>query len=236
MKRILLSVLFLGLSLSGFSDEHGELIFSDDFERSESQEEKDEPGNGWVTNSRTRAKGNKQVDLRDGAMHIYIHPEADHGVSVKQEVGFRDGTVAMRFLLEDAKDNLGLNFADLKFKEVHAGHLFVAKIGPKQVQLQDLKTGVMDLAIREARKAGKTTPEQDAMLGTRIMKFPVDLATGEWHDLLVQVEGDTLRVSIDGKEIGEFSSEGIAHPTKRALRLAVPRKAVVDEIRIWRAK
>ena len=105
----------------------GELIFEDDFERSESQEKKDEPGNGWGTNSRTRANGNKQVDLRDGAMYIYIHETADHGVSVTHPAEFQDGAVGMKFMLEDAKDSLGLNFADLKFKEVHAGHLFVAK-------------------------------------------------------------------------------------------------------------
>jgi hypothetical protein len=92
------------------------------------------------------------------------------------------------------------------------------------------------LKIREARKAGTTTPEQDAMLKTKMAKFPVDLEVGKWHDLLVEIEGDQLTVSIDGKEVGQFSSEGIAHPTKRALRLAVPRNAVVDDIQIWRKK
>lgn len=234
-----LSTLSLSLLLSlavAYGDEEGELIFSDDFERTESQEETDEPGNGWATNSKSRAKGNKQVDLKDGAMRIFIHEEADHGVSVKQEVAFTDGAVGMRFMLEEARDSLGLNFADLKFKEVHAGHLFVTKISPRQVQLQDLKTGNMDLKIREARKAGTTTPEQDAMLKTKMVKFPVDLEVGEWHDLLVEIEGDQLTVSIDGKEVGQFCSEGIAHPTKRALRLAVPRNAVVDDIQIWRKK
>ena len=38
---------------SAFGDESfGELIFQDDFERSESQDEKDEPGNGWTTSIR----------------------------------------------------------------------------------------------------------------------------------------------------------------------------------------
>lgn len=221
------------MSFSLASDE-GELIFADDFERSESQEVKDEPGEGWGTNSRTRAKGNKQVDLRDGAMHIYIHAEADHGVSVTQPAEFTDGAVGMKFMLEDKKDSIGLNFADLKFKEVHAGHLFVAKISPNQVHLQDLKTGNMDLEIREARQAKTLTEEQTAMLKTKEVKLSHESTVGEWHDLLVEVAGDTMTVSIDGSEVGTFSSPGIAHPTKRLLRLAVPRNAVVDEVRVWK--
>ncbi len=233
-------VLFWLALISGGSlaatDDLGELIFHDDFERVESQEEKDEPGNGWNTNSRTRAKGNKQVDLRDGAMYIYIHETADHGVSVTQPIEFTDGAVGLRFMLEDERDSLGLNFADLQYKPVHAGHLFVAKISPKQVHLQDLKTGNMDLAIRQARLEDRLTAAQKAILKAKEVRIPHKLQTQKWYDLLVKVEGDSLMVSIDGKPVGSFQSEGISHPTKRMLRLAVPRNAVVDDVRIWRKK
>lgn len=216
------------------ADDHGELIFSDDFERAESQEEKDEVGQGWGTNSKSRANGNKQVDLRDGAMYIYIHETADHGVSVTHPAEFTNGAVGLRFMLEDLKDSLGLNFADLQYKAVHAGHLFAARINPKQVLLQDLKTGAMDLKIREARQAKSLSKEQKALLSGKEKKIPHTLNVGQWYDLLVLVEGDQLRVEIDGKEVGSFQSEGIAHPTKRMLRLAVPRNAVVDDVKIWR--
>lgn len=232
---LLLSALAFASPLpSAVGDDHGELIFVDDFERSESQEEKDEPGKGWGTNSKARANGNKQVDLRDGAMHIYIHETADHGVSVTHPAEFADGAVGLRFMLEDEKDSLGLNFADLKYKAVHAGHLFAAKISPKQVSLQDLKTGNMDLEIREARQAKTLTKDQKEMLKGKQQNFPNKLEAGKWYDLLVQVKGETLSVSIDGKEVGSFQSEGIAHPTKRTLRLAVPRNAVVDDLKIWK--
>ena len=219
------------------ADDRGELIFSDDFERSESQELKDEPGKGWGTNSKSRAKGNKQVDLRDGAMHIFIHAEADHAVSVTQPAPFTDGSVALRFKLEDPRDSLGLNFADLGFKEVHAGHLFAARIEAERVLCQDLKTGNMRLDIREARQA-KTplSDEQKAALVGKEKVFPRTTTPGEWHDLLVSVTGDGISVTIDGEEVGRFSSPGIAHPTKRLLRLAVPRNVVVDDVRIWRKK
>lgn len=215
----------------------GELLFEDKFERSETQEVKDEPGNGWGTNSRSRAKGNKQVDLKDGAMRIFIHAEADHAVSVTHPAEFTDGAVSLRFMLEEPQDSLGLNFADLECKDVHAGHLFVAKVSTKAVQLQDLKTGNMRLDIREARQAKKKlTAEQEAAVKGKEKTFPHPLEAGKWHDLTVKISGDTLAASLDGQPVGSFSSPGIAHPTKRLLRLAVPHNAVVDDVRIYRTK
>lgn len=64
------------------------LIFEDDFDRVESQEEKDEPGNGWTTNSAKRSAGNKPVDLADGTVHISIHKAANHDVSVVHDAEF----------------------------------------------------------------------------------------------------------------------------------------------------
>ena len=52
--------------LSLHADEPGKLVFSDDFNRNESQETQDEPGNGWETNSKARAKYLFQlVELRE---------------------------------------------------------------------------------------------------------------------------------------------------------------------------
>ena len=237
MKKLLCA----GLALFTWSrlaaaDAPGRLIFQDDFARTESQEQTDEPGNGWTTNSKARAKGHKQVDLRDGAMHIFISPEADHAVSVAHAAEFTDGTIALRVMLEDARDSLGLDFADLQCKEVHAGHLFAVRLTPKQVVFQDLKTGGMRLDIHTARQAKqKLSAEQEQVLKGKQKTVPQTLALGQWHDVLVKVAGDELSVTVDGKPMGSFKSPGIAHPTKRMLRLAVPRNAVVDDVKIWRA-
>jgi hypothetical protein len=79
----------------------------------------------------------------------------------------------------------------------------------------------------------KLTAAQQAMLKTKSVKFPNKLETEKWYSLVVSVIGDNLSVAIDGKEVGTFSSEGIAHPTKRMLRLAVPKNAVVDDVKIF---
>ena len=99
-----LLLIFSGLMSELSADERGKLIFQDDFERNESQEKMDEVGNGWGTNSKTRAGGHKQVDLKDGEMHIFIHETADHGVSVTQPAEFRNGSIEMKFMLEHEQD------------------------------------------------------------------------------------------------------------------------------------
>ncbi len=219
------------------ADPEGELIFSDDFERNESQETTDEPGNGWTTNSQSRAKGHKQVDLKDGTMRVFIHPEADHAVVVVHDSVFTDGVVKLRFLLEAPGDGLGLDFADPTEKSVHAGHILAARIDTDKVIFQDLKTGSMRLDIQELRHAKKPlSDEQKEVIRStqKIVRTKTDI--GNWHDLLVKISGDELSISIDGKEIGSFHSPGIAHSAKKLLRLAVPHNAVVDDIQIWRIK
>lgn len=228
---------FLGFlsSVTPASTDLGELVFQDDFERAELQEERDEPGNGWATNSAKRAQGDKQVDLKDGTMRIYISPRADHAVSVTHPFEFRNGSVALRFLLEDKKDSLGLNFADLNFKGVHAGHLFVVRIYSNRVEITDLKTGVMRKDIRETRKAKKAlSEEQKHALKGKSKRFEKVTATGKWHNLLVTVSEDQLSLELDGEQVGSFSSSGIAHPTKQMLRLSVPQNVVVDDVRLWK--
>lgn len=235
MKPLFAFLSSLALTATVSAEDLGQLLFQDDFARSESQEKTDEPGNGWGTNSKGRAKNNKQVDLRDGAMYIYLSPEANHAVSVTHDAEFTNGSVSLRFMLEDAKDSLGLDFADADCKEVHAGHLFAARVSPKQVTLQDLKTGSMRLDIREARQAKqKLTEEQKKAMEGKQKVIPQPTEISKWHDLVVTISGDELSASIDGKLVGSFSSPGIAHPTKKMLRLAVPRNAVVDDVKIWK--
>lgn len=235
MKRAFLLTASLTVSQLFAAEDYGRLIFQDDFARTETQELKDEVGNGWATNSQSRAKGNKQADLRDGALFITTHAEANHAASVTHPLEFTDGVLALRFMLPTAQDSLGVNFADPECKEVHAGHLFAVKVSAKQVQLQDLKTGSMRLDIRQAREAKKklTVDQQHALEGKQKL-FPHAVAIGKWHDLLVKIAGDEMAVTIDGTLVGSFKSPGIAHPTKRLLRLPTPRAVAVDDVKAYR--
>ena len=216
--------------------EFGKLIFHDTFDRSESQELKDEPGNNWTTSSDKTAKGFKQIDLRDGHVYIYTHAEANHATSFRQAFDFQDGTIGLRFLFDDEDDALTLNFADLELKSVWAGHLFKVTIDTQKVRVTDQKTGEMDLALRNARRTGDLTKAQETLIASKRADFPNRLSTGKWHDVRVTVADDELTCAINGEIVGSFQSEGFAHPTKRLLRLLVPNNAHVDDVMIWRKK
>jgi len=213
--------------------EEGTLLLQDDFNRHESTPDKEEIGNGWTTKSAWRAKGAKQASLEDGALHVTKAAVADHGVAIFHDVAFQDGAVRLRFKLEEG-DDLGVDFVDRELKTVHAGHLCLAHVTLKNVALTDSKTGGMDNSIQERRLAGDKSPELLALLKTKTRSFPVDLKAGEWHTLLVVVDGNAMRATVDDKLIGEFKSPGIAHPTKRMITLAVNKSAWVDDVKVWK--
>lgn len=235
MKTVLLTTIAVALVGSLAATEHGKLIFEDHFERNESQETKEELSHGWGSNSKSRAKGNKQVDLKDGAMYIKTHAEADHAASVTHPAEFTNGAVELRFMLENEADMLGLDFADLQFKEVHAGHLFKVDVGTKKVVIDDMKSGSMNMQFYDAKKAKTLTKEQTQVINSMKKTFPAKLNAETWYTLLVTIKGETLTVAIDGKEAGVATSPGFAHPTKRLLRFSVPKSAVVDDLKIWAA-
>jgi hypothetical protein len=100
MKQTICIFASLLFPLASIAEEKATLIFEDDFEREEKDNSKEEIGKGWTSNSKKRAKGNKQVDLKNGAMHITFHPIADHAVSVVHPIEFQDGRVTLRFKLQ----------------------------------------------------------------------------------------------------------------------------------------
>lgn len=150
-------------------------------------------------------------------------------------MAFQDGAVELKFKLGPG-DDLGLDFVDREHKSVHAGHLCMARVTLKGLTIMDSKTGHMDLKIRERRLAGEKSPELTKLIQRKRANFPLRLQADEWYTLMVVVEGDVMHVSLDGERVGEFTSEGIAHPTKRMITLAVNKSAWVDDVKVWKRK
>ncbi|MCB9951043.1 MAG: DUF1080 domain-containing protein [Planctomycetaceae bacterium] len=233
---MLLCVLSTGVAKEPVSEElEGELILRDDFQRDEPVEGKEAIGNGWTSNSAWRAKGTQQVDLQDGVMAVTRAEHADHGVAIFHDVSFRDGSVKLKFKLRPG-DDLGIDFVDRELKTVHAGHLCMARVTLKQATLMDSKTGNMNLELREKRLANALTAEDKKLLETKSKRVPLTLDAKIWHDLLVVVQRDKMTLTIDGEVVGEFQSEGIAHPTKRMITLAVNKSAWIDDVEVRRLR
>ncbi len=233
MNKLSLTLLCVATINPCLADESSKLIFEDDFERTESQEAKEEIGNGWTTNSKARAGGNKQVDLKDGSMYISIHEAADHPVSVVHPAEFTNGTIKIRFMLEDQKDVLGLDFADPQYKQVHAGHLFKVTVGSQKIDIDDSRSGSMNMEYYEAKRSKTLTRDQQKYIASKKKSFPHETIAGKWYAMTIKIRDDLVNVSVDDNQVASLSSEGFAHPTKRLLRISVPRNAVVDDVQVF---
>jgi hypothetical protein len=229
----------------GWLKSKGTLIFSESFEREETGNDAKAIGNGWNSATADRVPQIKQSDLDMGILKIHsATKEAGHAAHIHHEIGFEDGGAWIRFKLPGLADGevFQVGYVDRECKSVHAGHLCYAifNSATKTLSLRDAKTGGMDLEIRkrserERNENGKVSAELQQLLKSKEKTVPWT-PDHEWHDLVLATEGNELRVSMDGKLVAQFQSEGFAHPMKRWLSFLVPSYAWVDEVKVWKVK
>lgn len=207
--------------------------FADKFDRNESQEVKDDVGNGWSTNSEKETKGmSRQFDLKDGALHVFRYPGTKHSASMIRPTDFQDGSFEMKFKLDHEEDSFEVTVIDPQFAGSKNGMLFDFAVRPNELAFTEHKTGSSSTAAREATKAGTLSPDQQAAFKSKNKTFPLKIETGKWHTVLATIKGETLNLSIDGQAAGTFTSPGVAHPQKGRIRLEFPGHATIDDVNI----
>lgn len=142
--------------------------------------------------------------------HITIDPEKDLEVSVK-----------FRFVSEKA-GGFNLWFDDKKFQGSHAGHICNVSVAPGAVNIGDAKTGNFRNDIYEKKKSpAGLSAEDKEMLKSKNKSLPIapKLSLKDWHTLVARTQGNVVEVSIDGKVLGSFESEGVGHETKSLVSL-----------------
>jgi hypothetical protein len=61
--------------------------------------------------------------------------------------------------------------------------------------------------------------------------------SGQWHDVVIEIVGDRMRVSFDGDPVGYLQSPGLAHETKQSVHFTVTGSGVLyDDVKIWKAR
>jgi hypothetical protein len=174
--------------------------------------------------------------IKDGVL-VGITPEgSDHPAvdSVKFDPE-RDLEVSVKFkFVSDKAKNFNVWFDDKDYKGSHAGHICNVSVSPTTVNVGDAKTGNFRNDIYEKKKApGGLSAEDKEMLKSKNKSFPVKVSLLDWHTLLVHTKGDELEVSIDGKPVGSFQSEGVGHETKTLVSLTtVPVDVNYDDFSI----
>lgn len=161
--------------------------------------------------------------VKDGVL-VGITPEkSDHSaVDNIKFPGERDLEVSVkfRFVSEKAK-SFNVWFDDKDYKGSHAGHICSVSVSPKSVTMSDAKTGNFKNEIYEKKKADpkSLTDAEKALLASKTKNVPVKLTLQDWHTLTAHTKGDEVEVSLDGKVVGSFKSEGISHETKSLVSL-----------------
>ncbi|MDP1592091.1 MAG: hypothetical protein Q8M07_30300, partial [Prosthecobacter sp.] len=161
--------------------------------------------------------------VKDGVLVGITAPTSDHSAVDNIRIdGERDLEVSVKFrFVSDKAKSFNVWFDDKNYKGSHAGHICQATISPTSVNLADAKTGGFDLTngLYDRKKANQLTEDEKKMLASKARRVPTKVSLGEWHTLVVQTEGDTIRVNIDGKDAGSFKSAGINHDTKSLISL-----------------
>lgn len=203
-----------------------ELLFSDDFERSDL-------GKAWAIVVPTFSL---ESGTLKGTQMRFDTPEKDgkpavkgHQAVIGNDIPTKDSVIEFRFKLGGAQ-SVTAEFDDRRFNGSHYGHLCMARIAADKITLVDQK----GLAV--ARPEG-ATGEPPTPAGRKNVAFPLQLDAQTWHTFQLETVGDTMRASIDGKPVAFLQSPGIAHPTKSKVEFGCMGKdGFFDDLKIWNAE
>ena len=235
MKRFLwLAVLLLSfVSVHAGDDDRplmavrGKLLFEDDFTRAD------------LTPKWNVGKGFWSV--KDGVATAAENPEDHHGAYafINPNLDYKDVIAEFSFKMNGASD-LVLNMRDQRFKDAQAGHILRATIMTKKYQIADMKLGGMKWEYYRVKKDPNADPalkkEVDEKIKDKQATFNATIDHSTWHQARAEVVGDEMLLSVDGKPVAYFKSEGIDHPTKNMLGFSIVGKtASIKNPKFWTA-
>jgi len=198
----------------------GALVFSDDFSRAE-------VGPAWRVLW-------PALSIADGALKI-SQAKPEHSAVAMVKVGQKDLVIAFRFQL-GAASSINAVCNDSAYKEGHGGHICRVSLSERQIFLADDKERLRH-EIEEMKKDPARRGEVEKAVAGRTQSVATKLDPARWYDLLIEIVGDEMRVSLDGQAVGYLKSSGLAHPLKSDFYFAVSgHDALFDNVNIWAAE
>jgi hypothetical protein len=198
----------------------GQLLFADDFERTEL-------GDWKVIIPGFKVAAGVLVATQD---------RADHGSVGRVYVPMKDIVMSFRFKLAGSP-RFNVVFDDKNHKGSHAGHICRVAFAQKQIRLGDDREGIMRNDIFAMRRDPKQKKVAEKLLEGRGISAKANLESNRWYEVTIEIFSDQMRVTLDGKAVGVLKSPGLAHPTKQSVHFTVNGNAThFDEVKIWQAK
>ena len=209
-----------------------ELLFSDDFNRSDL-------GKQWREVVPTFTLENHMLK---GTQTRVNKPAAEgkpavvgHQAVIGTDVPTKDSIVEFRFKLAGATA-VSAEFDDRKYTGSHYGHICFVRVTPKSVSLADQRDGSMRNDIYAMTDPAQRK-EKAKLLEGRSATFPATVASDQWHTMVLETAGDSMRATLDGKPVAFLKSSGIAHPTKSKIEFGCAgQDGYFDDVKIWNAE
>src|SRR4051794_17818326 len=207
MKSILIRICaVISLILNAGADEplgqKGKLIFSDDFST-------DRFGTVWSEHIAT-------AGVENGVM-FGRQTGAAHGSVALTKLDLPDGNLICECKVQwEHNVTVAFSFDDMKFRGSMAGHIARVTLEQQLIKLHDDKEGSMNLNLQALRKSDDAQKKSEAEEAMKLHTFqvPMKLETSHWYLVGIEIVGDQMRVTIDGKPIGLLKSAGLAYPNK----------------------
>ena len=159
-----------------------------------------------------------------------------HGSVGRIYLPMKDVVMSFRFRL-NGSPRFNVVFDDKAHKGSHAGHILRVAVAMKEIRLGDDKEGLMRNDIFKMRRDPKQSDAATKLLVGRSSAAKVQLEQKRWYKMNIELLGDQMRVSLDGKPIGHLKSSGLAHPTKQSVHFTISgNETNFDDVQIWSAK
>lgn len=150
-------------------------------------------------------------EIADGALKGAEIPDDKHGAVMRRTLAFKDAVFQFDFKLDGAK-GISLSINDAK---EHVCRVLMSPAGFR-AQKDDHDHDGPDKAVPFEQKA-------------------VKLNDGQWHTMVVEILGDTLAATLDGKTTSFGSNELIATPKANFGFTVGGQSAFYRNLRIWEA-
>ncbi len=204
----------------------GKVLFADDFKGTAL-------GPKW--------KGGKlgEWTVNNGVLACNAHSGDSHDpyLYLLAEFEFKDVVVEFGFKFEQSSE-IDLCVRDTNSKEYAQGsHVLRSTVRPNLAQVVDLREGVMKWENYRIRKDPKAAPEQQKALAEKLRdrsgNFKAEFDKDAWHQVRVEIVGEEILMSVDGKPLAYLQSTGIGHPKKNQIGFSCGKSASFKPLTMW---
>jgi len=186
----------------------------------------------------------KSFSIVDGALQGVCPPDDSHGPAISVPIEGRNLTI--QFSVKFVKPGVVLFLVDGESRFGGTAHLLRVALGGKFAALQQDRGSLKSKqaqaaekarATKEGRKPAPPTKEQLAaptFYRTEMLDRKVaDLADGQWHQVLVEINGNEAVAQVDGVVLRAKGTVFDAKKSRLVFLVGLSGAMLIDNVKVW---